>query len=63
MKTTTKAALRGGGGGGAAAETRTKQATEVARVMAMTAAKVAEVNAESSSQTRLGQVPSWGLPT
>lgn len=61
MKTTTKAALRGGGG--AAAETRTKQATEVARVMAMTAAKVAEVNAESSSQTRLGQVPSWGLPT
>lgn len=61
MKTTTNAALRGEGG--AAAETRTKQATEVARVMAMTAAKVAEVNAESSSQTRLGQVPSWGLPT
>lgn len=58
--TTTTGALREGG---AAAETRTKQATEVARVMAMTAAKVAEVNAESSSQTRLGQVPSWGLPT
>lgn len=39
-----------GAGAGAGVETRTKQASEVARVMAMTAAKVAEVNAESSGQ-------------